>query len=157
MAKIKIQNWKEIQARIESEKDFKLLVKRDNVYDNFMLFPNMSPERKNDWEQWLFKYPGKWKPNSAIENYYMFQALDFMINDFVCLRYKPLKEKQYFSNKPIEPIEAEYLSFHPEPTPKGSLEDQTLILREGIILISNKLIELKIPFVCPKPYSQYTP
>jgi hypothetical protein len=153
--KHKLREWGKVLSEIEAEKDFRVLMKKYNMKDNFTLFPNMSSDQKIIWEQWLFQYPQKGTSESFEETFRMFGVYDFLINNTICIRYNPKKEMQHDFLEEIEPVEGEYLGFH--PIGGVSLEQQTLTMRTSVELVSKKLIELRTYFVCQRPFSDYRP
>lgn len=155
MQERKPMNWSEVIRRIGRTRNFRALIKWSNMYDNFTLFPNMSSEQKTDWEQWLFQKPKMGTLEEFQETYCRFGAFGFLINDGCELRYKPHRGRQQTFTETTPVVVGEYLGFHPRPL--GSLEAQTLAIRDAVILVSDKLVELKVPFQCPKPFSIYSP
>jgi hypothetical protein len=142
--KIKPLDWNDVLKRMSAVRNFRALIKWYNVCDNFALLLHATSEQNKEFKKWLFSHPLHYNLKDTLDNYrLMGGALDFMINDITCLRYRSSKQPQ------------KYLTFH--PFGGNSLEEQTFPMQEGIINTTEELMRLQIPFMGPKPFSEYRP
>jgi|SRR3989338_8811799 len=150
-----MEQWENILDKITREPNPDILEKQFAINDNFTLLLTATPSQIQSLEVMLERYS---KAENFDENYDMFKMKRYMFNDICIVQYASHRMMLYvdaFEQKTgIKSDSNAFISFHPKDGPR---EKQTFSIRDAVVEISKKVMELGTHFVTETPLSEYNP